>query len=226
MIDLLKRTDSTTLSYARLRQCVGLVALFLPFALALPWALWGQPAPGHPVLDSISAYYYTGMRDLFVGSLCAISMFMLACRGYDLGDEIAGVASGICALGVAFFPCDCGTLPPCVANDFFANTKVIHYIFAGLLFTILAIFCLFLFTRTGPAGKEARTPRKAQRNVVYVVCGWAIVVSILVIGASNFLLPPYTILGFAPNFFFETTSLLAFGLAWLVKGETFLKDKP
>ena len=31
--------------------------------------------------------------------------------------------------------------------------------------------------------------------------------------------------GLAPMFCFETTSLLAFGAAWLVKGETVLRDE-
>jgi hypothetical protein len=71
----------------------------LPFVLAIPrWFL-----RDHVLASSISSYYYTGMRNLFVGSLCAFSMFMLCCRGYDKKDEIAGILSSMFALGVAFF---------------------------------------------------------------------------------------------------------------------------
>ena len=92
--------DPIVLSYLALRKAVGAVALGLPFSLSIPlWIL-----RHHIMQSSISGYYYTGMRNLFVGSLCAIGMFMLCCRGYDRKDEIAGVFSAFCALGVAFFP--------------------------------------------------------------------------------------------------------------------------
>jgi hypothetical protein len=92
--------DPIVLSYLALRKAFGAVALGLPFALSIPlWIL-----RHHIIQSSISGYYYTGMRNLSVGSLCAIGMFMLCCRGYDLKDEIAGVFSAFCTLGVAFFP--------------------------------------------------------------------------------------------------------------------------
>jgi hypothetical protein len=91
--------DPLVLSYLALRKAVGGIALALPFAVAIPWGLLH-----HAIQTSISAYYYTGMRNLFVGSLCAVGMFMLCARGYDSLDEIAGILCAICAIGVAFFP--------------------------------------------------------------------------------------------------------------------------
>src|SRR5580704_17911032 len=88
--------DARVLSYLALRKAVGVVALALPFVLAIPYWL----LQNHALESSISGYYYTGMRNLFVGSLCAISMFMLCARGYDVKDEIAGVFASLCALGV------------------------------------------------------------------------------------------------------------------------------
>src|ERR1051326_9511389 len=77
--------DPRVLSYLALRKAVGAVALTLPFAMAIPWALLH-----HTVQTSISAYYYTGLRNLFVGFLCAIGMFMLCTRRFDKADEIPG----------------------------------------------------------------------------------------------------------------------------------------
>jgi hypothetical protein len=71
--------DPIVLSYLALRKAVGVVAVGLPFALSIPLLVLRQ----HMIEPSISDYYYTGMRNLFVGSLCAIGMFMLCCRGYD-----------------------------------------------------------------------------------------------------------------------------------------------
>lgn len=83
--------------------------------------------------NSISGYYYTGTRNLFVGSLCAISMFMLCCRGYDRKDEIAGFFGDLCS-GRRFlsdYPDDHWTK---LQHDI----GIAHYTFATLLFSILA----------------------------------------------------------------------------------------
>jgi len=100
--------DPVVFSYLALRKAVGTVALALPFAVAIPWGL-----RYHAIQTSISAYYYTGMRNLFVGSLCAIAMFMLCTRGYDRKDEVAGIFSAVCGIGVAF----CPTSPECCATN-------------------------------------------------------------------------------------------------------------
>ena len=200
--------DPVVMSYLALRKAVGIVAVSLPFAVAVPWGI-----VRHTIETSISAYYYTGMRTVFTGSLCAIAMFMLCARGYDRKDEIFSVLSAICAIGVALFPTS-----PGFPNVHQKHVGIVHYSFAALLFIILAIFCLFLFTMS--AQGRSLTTKKIQRNRVYIVCGIAIVISLI-------LLPIFTLLLKKPygGITFETTSLLAFGLAWLVKGEMFLKDE-
>jgi hypothetical protein len=207
-----RATDPVVLSYLALRKAVGVVAIALPFAVAIPYWLHA-----HVLEKSISSYYYTGMRNLFVGSLCAIAMFMLCCRGYDLQDEIAGTFSAICAMGVAFFP----TSPDLNPTSLQKHVGTIHYTFAAPLFLTLAYFCLVLFKLTAP-GRQP-TPQKKQRNLVYTASGIVILVSIALLALLVFV-GVDQIGPFGTVFFFETTSLLAFGFAWLIKGETFLKD--
>lgn len=216
MLKALKADNPVVLSYLALRKAVGCVALGLPFVLAIPWWFLRDP---HMLQSSISAYYYTGMRNLFVGSLCAISMFMLCCRGYDLKDEIAGIFSSICALGVAFFP----TTPDGPTTQFQGEIGTVHYVFAALLFLTLAYFCLRLF-KMSAEGKTV-TRKKLQRNRVYTVCGYAILASILLIAIFKACHFQHVIGPLSPGIFFETTALIAFGFAWLIKGETFLKDE-
>ncbi len=207
--------DPIVLSYLALRKAVGAVALGLPFVLAIPWWILRH----HMVESSISSYYYTGMRNLFVGSLCAIAMFMFCCRGYDRKDEVAGIFSSLCALGVAFFP----TAPDYRATQRQQHIGTVHYIFAALLFSTLAYFCLVLFKMS--AENKNVTRKKIQRNRVYTVCGCVIIASLTLIAILKFLKVRYLVGNVGPIFCFESTALLAFGTAWLTKGETFLKDE-
>src|SRR6267378_5672793 len=91
---------SLVLSYLGLRKAVGIIGSALPFVLAFGKMLLEGPG----IQDSISGYYYTDMRNVFVGSLCAIGVFLMSCRGYDRKDEIAGYLACVFAIGVALFP--------------------------------------------------------------------------------------------------------------------------
>jgi hypothetical protein len=210
--------DPVVLSYLALRKAVGAVALGLPFAVSIPIFILHQK-----IQTSISAYYYTGTGNLFVGSLCAIGMFMLCTRGYDSKDEIAGLFSAMCAIGVAM----CPTTPEFGASCHQYDVGIAHYAFAAALFLTLSYFCLVLFKMS--AEGHTVTRKKKQRNVVYTVCGIVILVSLVLLPTLTLLLDnhhkKYLFAGIAPGIFFETTSLLAFGVAWLIKGETFLKDE-
>lgn len=211
-------TDAEVLSYKALRQAVGWVALGLPFALIIPWAL-----AGHDLPTSISAYYYTGMRNLFVGCLCAVGLFNFCCRGYDRRDVVAGIFTAVCAVCVAFFPTSPAkdlSPPPCpVPGPHQQAVGTAHYVFAAMLFLTLAYFCLVLFTKTAEPGKESR--KKLHRNRVYRVSGIVILVSIFLIALFGLLHRTYLFGNLGAMFCFETTALVAFGVAWLVKGETF-----
>jgi hypothetical protein len=202
------------LSYLSLRRAVGIIGLALPFVLALGKILlqgWG-------LQSSISGYYYTDLRDVFVGSLCAIGVFLMSVRGYDWRDEAAGRLAFVFAIGVALLPTtpDGGARRAQIIGSF-------HLAFAGLLFLTLAYFCLKLFTLTDPEGTPTR--RKLQRNTVYRVCGYLILASIFLIAVAAF--PPVKdhVVAFKPRFWLESVAVVAFGVAWLAKGETFLKDE-
>ncbi len=203
------------LSYLELRTSVGIIGIALPFVLAL-----GMFAQGlHGLESSLSSYYYTDMRNVFVGSLCVIAAFLASCKGYDRRDEIAGYLAGGCAIGVAFFPTTpdgCTTLRERIVGD-------VHYTFAAVLFLTLAYFCLCLFKLTSPNGTPTR--QKLKRNSVYAVCGWtmlgciAFMALLLVPAISNLIHCS------SRTFWLESTAIVSFGVAWLTKGEGILKDK-
>lgn len=210
-----------------MRRAVGFIALSLPVALACGNLLIKLLGPSHalpnPLIErSISDYYHTPMHDYLVGSLCAIAVFLVCSRGYDLADEITGYLAGLFTFGVAIFPSvDPGT-------DIYTPLQVeigfIHTGFAALMFLMLAFSCLVLFRRSSPHAPITR--RKRHRNRIYAACGFIILVCM-------FLMVAFTLNAWAramrPSgllFWCESLALAAFGVAWLTKGEGILRDKP
>src|SRR5437763_14843945 len=200
------------LSYLTLRRAVGIIGFALPFVLILGKILLQDPG----IQPSISDYYYTITRNILVGSLCAIGVFLMSTKGYDRKDEIAGYLAGVCAIGTALFP----TTP---ANGTTTAIGILHYAFAALLFLTFAYFSLMLFTRTAP--NKTPTRQKLHRNKVYRVCGYTILGCILLIAAVKLLPIGSFAERFKPVFWLETVAIVTFGLAWFTKGEAILKDQ-
>lgn len=202
-------------SYLFLRKAVGVLGLALPVVLAGgAWLLFGDG-----VQASISAYYYTGLRDVFVGTLCAIAVFLLSYKGPEPRDDRAGDLASLGAVGTALFP----TTPvdPTSLDRVLAG---LHFGFAALFFLTLAYFSLALFTKTHP--DRPPTPRKRMRNVVYRVCGVLILVAVALIAVVK-LTPGLeeALLRLRPVFWLEALAVVAFGLSWLTKGEAILEDE-
>ena len=197
---------------------IGVLALSLPIVLVVgSW--WFCDCDG--VQSSISIYYHSVMRNFFVGAACAIAVCMFAYDGYSDIDSKFAKAAGIFALGVAFFPTSVDQTNECI-NILVGNgiISTMHFVSAGLLFFMLALFCLLLFVMT-----KNPTRQKKCRNKVYKICGWGILVCMALIGlyfgvgAIKSLFVNYN-----PVFYLETCCLLLFSFAWLVKGGVLWSD--
>jgi hypothetical protein len=221
------KNDSLIISYLALRRYVGIIGMGLPFFLILGYFIFNDNNCNFP--PSISHFYYTDMGNWFVGTLCAISLFMFCYNGPEKKDLIAAKIAGIFALLTAMFPTNYGAYEnmECsrIAGDGFDKTSnAIHYFSAGILFSTLAYFCLVLFTKTNKPGPMAG-PKKT-RNGIYKFCGWVMIFCIAAIAVLSFVDSLYQKLRpIKPTFVLETVSLMAFGFSWFVKGETIFKDK-
>jgi hypothetical protein len=207
------RSPSDTLvhSYLFLRRAIGLIGVGLPVMLIVGKTLLNGGAP----LDSISNYYYSDMRGVLIGSMSAVGVFLLSYRGYGLVDDITGDVAAVGAIGVALFP----------TTPFFGDPShtarvvgTVHIASAALFFTALIVFCFFLFTRSD---SPSPTRRKVMRNGVYVACGVIILVCMVLTGVVEVVLhagvgSPHWVL------WLESAAVVAFGVAWLVKGQTLL----
>lgn len=194
-------------AYTYLQRAVGLIAVSLPFVVSIGHAVTGGELQG-----SISAYYYTHMGNVFVGSLCALAVFFLSYNyrplpGFHLDRVLSSIAS-VAAVGVALFPTISDPRREATGERV---VSFIHLLCAGVLFLMLATFSLVMFTRSsGPM-----TAQKRRRNGVYRVCGWIIVAVILAVIVTNAVEPPSS---WHALFWLETTGVVAFGVSWLVKG--------
>ena len=77
-----------TKTYFALRKAIGLIGMALPFVLMLGNYLFFD---GNVILPSISQYYHSPMRDVFVGGLISIASFLFFYSGYGKEDRIAGI---------------------------------------------------------------------------------------------------------------------------------------
>ena len=91
--------DHVHMTYISLRYGICLLGFLLPIVL-----LVGGLTINVSWQDSISQYYHTPLRDLFVGSLFGIGAFLYLYKGFSREENIALNISGIALLGVALFP--------------------------------------------------------------------------------------------------------------------------
>ena len=168
-------------------------------AFSLPWIELGLTGGS---ITSISASFWFDPgpwpRDIFVGSLFAISAFMLAYNGLSEPEMWLAKVASLAALGVAMFPCQCGDL----AREIIPR---VHLISAAAMFAVLACFCYIFFCRA-----RAKGHRQANwRAAIYSVTGVGMLASM-----ALFLL--YAISkGEELVLWGETLGLVSFGIAWL-----------
>ena len=211
MTNLFNKFSRHTYSYWTLRKAVGWIGLLLPFVLMLGSILIFK---GKLVESSVSYYYHTGMRDVFVGALCAVALFLFFYSGFDKWDDWAGNLGGLFALGVAWFP-----TTKSGPEDW---AGIVHLVCAILFFLTLASFSLLLFTKT-EKGKRPKG-RKKKRNGIYITCGIMMLACLVAIAIFKIWFSddnpgcPFVFIG-------EAIALIAFGVSWLTKGEAIYPDK-
>jgi hypothetical protein len=228
VIDLLKPeltveprpTDPETSRYVRsyliMRAFVGALGVALPFVLVLGdgLVLDGDPFPR----TSLSSYYYSGVRELFVGALSATGVFLFTYKVADRTlDNTLSVFAGIAVTVVALLPTG---LPPDVVEETPLQewlgesvVETIHYAAAGAFILSLAVISFFFGVREG-----MRPPRDGRRSPAFWrryhwTCAAAIGVAVAWIGVTElFGGPPNSLL------YGEAVAAWAFGASWLAKG--------
>lgn len=195
------------LSYHRVRQTLGLMGLTLPIMLSI-----GGFLSGSAIEPSISDFYHTGMRNLFVGALTPIGIFLISYKGWKGLGKITMVA-GLAAIGVAFFPNEGPDVLLREAGQSRA-VAIMHYVSALTFFVCLGLFCFVVFPSDAT---------RAQRRAFFR-CGYAILLSTVLVTICSYFkvqgpVGPQTLVMEANLvFWFESIGVWGFAVAWLLKG--------
>lgn len=215
-----KENKDVIISYRALRRLIGFLGILLPIILIIGGRLFTTD----PIQQSVSLYYYSNMRDFLVGILFVVSLFLITYKGTHVIDLVITTITGIAGLCVAIFPC---------YNEVYESIRVgifqlypvtsnkVHLTFAALFFILLAINSIFLFTRKS----DVVTPQKLKRNKIYIICGIIILVCFLGLVVCMLTLTQEQKFETKIILILEAIALLAFGISWLVKGETIFTDK-
>lgn len=206
--------EQIIISWLELRRIIGIIGIVHPVVLFVGGYFIFNTA----LQSSMSAYYYTGMRNVFVGLGFVTGVFLLSYKGYDTHDRIVSMIAGVMALIVAMFPC-APTINPTQQEIY---VGYLHVITASIFLLALSYFCLVLFPKTGD---KILTMKKRTRNKIYRICGIVIILSLVFTSFYFYPSPLQSLLApFHPIYFGELIAFWAFGVAWLVKGKAILAD--
>lgn len=207
-------------AYLWQRILIGTLGMLLPVILVLCdwWLLSGSFA----ARGSMSAYYFSGMRDVFVGVLFAIAVFLLTYKAFDKGFEnVATVLAGLAAITVALFPTNGphdvgGDFPPTPLQESLGEGTVarVHYGAAVALLVLLALLSALFGIKEGRRGEAGRRRRRFWRGFhigCAVVIGLALVYALAAARWHVLEIPQSLLVG-------EGVAVFAFGLSWLWKG--------
>jgi hypothetical protein len=189
-------------TYLTLRRGIAVIAALLPLLL---W-LGGMARFGLPLQDSMSAYYNTGMRDVFVGVLCATGAFLYLYKGFGDLENIALNLAGVFAVGVALIPPGQWAFGPGLLTGHGA---------AGVLFFVsIGYVCIFRASDTLPLMKDRRNAEMYGR--AYKILGWGMIAS----PVAAYLLTVLLQSGSQARsyiFFVEVLGVWTFAAYWILK---------
>jgi hypothetical protein len=222
-------------SFLLTRMIIGIIGIVLPIAFILgEWLLLDDA--GVRVRGSISAYYHSSMRDVFVAGLCVTGFFLATyMAGQANKDFWYSLWAGLAVFGVVFFPTQrpgipdgdplCGVLPmPAGCSPIqqrLGETRVatIHFVCAAIFIGMLAVMS-FLFAKREKETENTptRVPflfSKTSRERILWACFVVIVLAVGLALVGAFF--KFTVWVLTPLYIAEVASVWAFGLAWLLK---------
>jgi hypothetical protein len=154
----------------------------------------------------MSAYYYTSMRNVFVGALVAVGFFLFLYKGFSKREDLALTLAGAFAVGVAMFP----TKAKGASWDM---VSVLHTSLAVAFFLCIAYVCIWRASDTLSLIRDIEKARKYQAT--YSVIGIAMIISPLAAILLAYLLEEARVVIFAV----EAAGVVVFAIYWFIKSK-------
>ncbi|KAB7610125.1 hypothetical protein F9L33_14610 [Amylibacter sp. SFDW26] len=254
----------TPLQFKRQREFHALWIGIIAFTM--PALLYYSNRTSECFRDTISHTYYTPFwGDIFVALTAFVGVSLLFYKGQSKAERLLALIAGISAIIVAIVPTTgtgCETTYAASRVFLFSDTdnalkdafvpgeyySTIHGVAAGVLFLMLTIFSVFVFTAIDKSNKyqiKSANRNKDIRNIIYRITGSIMLATLILLATNKFFgFPDCDI--FDPNigigkshlicedndklfssrswdhfnltFYFEWLALASFGGAWFVKG--------
>lgn len=221
------QNNQTLIADHALQQTIGWISLLMPITVRLlAYLFYGIKGS-----NSISAYYYTSLRDVFVASLVAGGVVLFFWQAETPVDRLVVKIAGVAAAGIGLFPMNIapGVIVSSQTTNPADETQLIaalqhgphgplgyHFLFVSVFFALACYLVTFRFRANTP---RFPTRQKVQRNNLYVLFGFLMAIAFAWIGII--------VLAGKHNSIFwpESLAVMAFAAAWLVKGQLVLKDR-
>lgn len=200
-----------------LRKGIGVISILMPFLLIILSMIPFFEVD--KIQISLSAYYYTNIREVFTGTLCIVGFFLLVYQS-DYDDEnlkkkenVLVKIMGVAAIGVALIPTDCKDAYCMDWPSFIPHAgeiaAAIHVVVSATLFLTFAYVSYKIF----PVKKDSEIDYK--NLIIYRSCSYVIIVSVLLL-FLNFKLKFFSHM----TLLSEIIILLSFGYSWFTKGKS------
>ena len=190
-------------TYFSTRVGIAVISILFPLILWLVGLMLGIELQG-----SISSYYHTPMRNVFVGILFAIGAFLYLYKGYSTIEDFVLDGAGILAVCIALLPTSCPAELEC--NTFTAPFW--HGVSAISFFILIAYICIFRASDTLDQSQIDESRKSFYKRIYWIL------------GVSMILLPLFSALWLyligetgSLIFWIESLGVWVFSLYWIVK---------
>lgn len=206
-------THRLAVSFLGIRRGFGLIGMMLPIVLGPI----GYLCFGIEIQDNMSSYYHTPLRDVFVGILCAMGVFLYCYQGYNGFENWTGNVAGAAAFGVALFPLEKNVDPLFQSSV----SGLVHTVSGGVFFLCLAIYSLFHFPIRNRSSKPKERSDHVISNIALYSSGLVLVFLMVCMGLYLMTYGSWKSYFNDLNllFWMEWLAVWAFSSAWLVKGK-------
>lgn len=172
------RERDVVYTYRYLRAAMVALLLMMLVSVGLQWLAQLHDTGRSCLLGSISAYYYTPARTVFVGSLCALGAALIAYRGHSGEQEVLLNFSGFMAFVVAMVP----TVPDtrCGTSGFALSESEIAAGVQNSIGVLIAVTVVAVTVSGGIAVSARR--RRARIEVAPRAAASTVCISVICVG--------------------------------------------